>query len=199
MKENTFKISSDIEALIFDLDGTLADTMPYHYLAWSSACEYYHLKFPAEKMKEYPGLSTYKIAKDIFTRFNPDRDKPTYKILAEKKIEAFNQLLHLVKPIDPVIDVVKSYAGKIPMAVGTGGARKTAIKTLNLLGLMKYFKVVVAAEDVNHHKPEPDTFLKCAHLLNVASGSCLVFEDGDRGVEAAGRAGMAVIDVREYL
>lgn len=199
MQKKTFQISPDIEALIFDLDGTLADTMPYHYLAWSSACEYYHLKFPAEKMKEYPGLSTFKIAEDILTRFNPGRDTPTPKMLSAKKFESFDRLLHLVKPIEPVINVVKTYSGKIPMAVGTGGARKAAIKTLNLLKIKKYFKVIVAAEDVAHHKPDPDTFLKCADLLNVNSHNCLVFEDGDRGVEAAERAGMTVIDVRAYL
>ena len=52
---------------------------------------------------------------------------------------------------------------------------------------------------MENHKPEPDTFLKCAELMNVDPAKCLVFEDGDRGVEAARRAGMQVVDVREYL
>jgi len=199
MPENLFKISSNIEAFIFDLDGTLVDSMPYHYMAWKNACDYYHLEFPAEKMKEYPGLSTYEIAENILTYFNPGRDTPTAKTLSAKKFESFDHLLHLVKPIDPVIDIVTSYVGKIPMAIGTGGARKTALKMLTHLKLKKYFSVVVAAEDVTHHKPEPDTFLKCAELLHVDACNSLVFEDGDRGIEAAGRAGMAVIDVRKYL
>ena len=196
---NLFTISSEVKAFIFDLDGTLVDSMPYHYMAWANACDYFHLKFPAEKMKEYPGLSTFKIAEDILTRFNPNRHTPTPKMLSDKKFESFDRLLHLVKPIEPVIDVVKTYSGKIPMAVGTGGARKAALKILNQLKIKKYFKVIVTAEDVQHHKPEPDTFLKCADLLDIDSKNCLVFEDGDRGVEAAGRAGMAVIDVRTYL
>lgn len=197
--DHLFNISPDIKGFIFDLDGTLVDSMPYHYMAWADACDYYHLKFPAEKMKEYPGLSTYKIAADILTRFNPERDTPVPKKLAAKKIESFDRLLHLVKPIEPVVSVVKNYAGKIPMAVGTGGVRKAAANILQQLNLKKYFTVIVAAEDVEHHKPEPDTFLKCADLMNIDSKDCLVFEDGDRGIEAATRAGMEVIDIRKYL
>ncbi|MDG6692768.1 HAD-IA family hydrolase, partial [Staphylococcus aureus] len=64
------------------------------------------------------------------------------------------------------------------------------------LGLRHYFTAVVAADHVQHHKPAPDTFLRCATLMGVAPEKCVVFEDADFGLEAARLAGMDAVDVR---
>lgn len=192
-------IPDKIKAIIFDLDGTLADSMPMHRKAWMNAIENYDLKCPPQEMEQFAGLSTYKIAGEVLKRFNPDRLQPESMKLANTKIEEFEKLHSQVQPIDLIVNVAIENYGKLPMAVGTGGTRATASKTLELLKLDRYFDALVAAEDVENHKPEPDTFLKCASLLNVSPENCLVFEDGDRGVEAAKRAGMEVIDVRDYL
>lgn len=192
-------IPDKIKAIIFDLDGTLADSMPMHRKAWMNAIENYDLNCPPQEMEQFAGLSTYKIAGEVLKRFNPDRLQPESMKLANTKIEEFEKLHSQVQPIDLIVNVAIENYGKLPMAVGTGGTRATASKTLELLKLDRYFDALVAAEDVENHKPEPDTFLKCASLLNVSPENCLVFEDGDRGVEAAKRAGMEVIDVRDYL
>jgi HAD superfamily hydrolase (TIGR01509 family) len=84
------------------------------------------------------------------------------------------------------------------MAVGSGGNRQAVNETLEVLDLLPYFDVIIAAEDVENHKPAPDTFLKCAELLNTNPHDCLVFEDGDRGIEAAKKAGMQVIDITPW-
>ena len=192
-------IPDKIKAIIFDLDGTLADSMPMHRKAWMNAIENYDLNCPPQEMEQFAGLSTYKIAGEVLKRFNPDRLQPESMELANTKIEEFEKLHSQVQPIDLIVNVAIENYGKLPMAVGTGGTRATASKTLELLKLDRYFDALVAAEDVENHKPEPDTFLKCASLLNVSPENCLVFEDGDRGVEAAKRAGMEIIDVRDYL
>ncbi len=191
-------IPTDTEALIFDLDGTLADTMPLHLKAWMVACESFNLSCPENEMMQYAGLSTYKIAGEILKNYNPERDTPDPMELARVKVFEFDQLQIYVRAIDPVVQLALKYVNKLPMAVGTGGTRDTALKTLDLLDLKKYFPVLVAAEDVDNHKPEPDTFLRCAELLDVNPDKCVVFEDGDRGVEAGKRAGMTVIDIRKY-
>ncbi|MDX2442685.1 MAG: beta-phosphoglucomutase family hydrolase [Bacteroidales bacterium] len=192
-------IPNNIEAIIFDLDGTLADSMPMHRKAWMNAIDKFDLNCPVHEMDQFAGLSTYKIAGEVLKRFNPNRSQPESMELAITKIEEFEKLHSQVQPIDLIVNVAIENFGILPMAVGTGGTRATASRTLELLELNKYFEVLVAAEDVENHKPEPDTFLKCARLLNVSPENCLVFEDGDRGVEAAKRAGMEVIDVRNYL
>ena len=198
-KQNSkIKIPEGTEGLIFDLDGTLADNMPLHFQAWSSAITSYGFPCELEEMLKYAGLSTYKIALEVFKKNKGNHDPKLARELAEKKIREYDKVHDQTKPIPEIVNIVYQYFGKLPMAVGTGGIRAAAIKTLDLLNLSKYFVALVAAEDVENHKPEPDTFLKCAELMNVDPVKCLVFEDGDRGVEAARRAGMKVVDIREF-
>jgi HAD superfamily hydrolase (TIGR01509 family) len=84
------------------------------------------------------------------------------------------------------------------MAVGTGGSRRLALKTLDIIGLNGYFDVLVTSEDVTHFKPNPETFLKCAEQIGIQPADCEVFEDGILGIQAAHAAGMMVVDVTEY-
>lgn len=199
-KQNSkIQVPSGTEGLIFDLDGTLADTMPLHFQAWFLACASYGLACNLEEMIKYAGLSTYKIARGILKNSSGNHDPKLVQELAEKKIHEFDEIYHSTKPIPEIVNIVYQYSDKLPMSVGTGGIRAAAFKILELLDLSKYFMAVVAAEDVENHKPEPDTFLRCAELMNVDPAKCLVFEDGDRGIEAARRAGMQVVDVREFL
>ncbi len=146
---------------------------------------------------QYAGLSTYKIALEVIK--NSSMNHNLARELAEKKIREFDRIHDSTKPIQEIVNIVFQYFKILPMAVGTGGIRAAALKTIELLDLSKYFVAVVAAEDVENHKPEPDTFLRCAELMSVNPAKCLVFEDGDRGVEAGKRAGMQVVDVREFL
>ena len=94
------------------------------------------------------------------------------------------------------MDVVKAYHGRRPMAVGTGSEHSMAEALLTQLGVRELFAAVVGADDVQRHKPEPETFLRCAELMGVAPARCVVFEDADFGIQAAKAAGMAVVDVR---
>ncbi|MDU4092480.1 MAG: HAD-IA family hydrolase, partial [Pantoea sp.] len=86
--------------------------------------------------------------------------------------------------------------GRKPMAVGTGSEHAMADALLQHLNLRHYFDVIVGADDVTRHKPEPDTFLRCAALMGVDPEKCVVFEDADFGLQAAQAAGMAAVDVR---
>ncbi|MDZ7738280.1 MAG: HAD-IA family hydrolase [Bacteroidales bacterium] len=110
----------------------------------------------------------------------------------------FNDLQHMVKEIGPVADIVRKYHDIIPLAVGTGGPRDTVMHTLEVIDMKKYFRHVVTADDVKNHKPDPETFFKCAELLEVAPSDIIVFEDGDLGIRAAKSAGMQAVDVRGW-
>jgi beta-phosphoglucomutase-like phosphatase (HAD superfamily) len=114
------------------------------------------------------------------------------------KLEEFFAIQHNVTPIEPVTALVQKYFGKMPMSVGTGGHREAVEKTLEIIGIRDYFDIIVTANDVKHHKPHPETFLRCAELMGVDPADCEVFEDGDLGIKAARRAGMKATDVRTW-
>jgi beta-phosphoglucomutase-like phosphatase (HAD superfamily) len=116
--------------------------------------------------------------------------------LINAKLEEFHKVQHLIKPIEPVVDIVRKYHGILPMAVGTGGHREAVEKTLEITGLKQYFDVIVTSNDVENYKPHPETFLKCAEKLKVAPRFIEVFEDGEMGIQAARDAGMIATDVR---
>jgi len=192
-----YDIQPGVKGLIFDLDGTLADTMPYHFEGWKKACEKYGAHIDNKFLRKHTGSPGWIIAEEIIRNCNLDGSVTIDQIMNEKMTEFF-KLQHLIRPIKPVTDIVKKYYGKLPMAVGTGGHREAVERTLEITDLRKYFEIIVTANDVNSFKPNPETFLKCAELMMVDPQSIEVFEDADFGIEAAQKAGMIVTDVRTW-
>jgi beta-phosphoglucomutase family hydrolase len=192
-----YDIQQGVKGLIFDLDGTLADTMPYHFQGWKKACEKFGAHIDTSFLRKHTGSPGWIIAKEIINDCGLNSSVTIDEIMNEKLLE-FSRLQHLVKPITPVTDIVKKYFGKLPMAVGTGGHRKAVERTLEITDLRKYFDIIVTANDVNSFKPDPETFLKCAELMNVEPNHIEVFEDAELGIQAARNAGMIVTDVRSW-
>lgn len=192
-----YDIKPGVRGLIFDLDGTLADTMPYHFEGWKKACNKYGADIDPSFFRKHTGSPGWIIATEIVKSCGLE-GKVTIDQIMEEKLEQFYSVQHKVKPIEAVTGIVKKYHGKLPMAVGTGGHRKAVIRTLDITGLLQYFDIIVTANEVSNFKPHPETFLKCAGLMKVEPAFIEVFEDGDLGLEAATRAGMIVTDVRSW-
>jgi beta-phosphoglucomutase family hydrolase len=190
-----FIIDENVKALIFDIDGTLADTMQVHYSAWRTVCEKIGFEYPMHVYNELAGIPTVKIVQILNDKFGLSFDDNTIR----EKEDAFINMISEIKPIIPVINIAMEYKDKMPISCGTGGRRDIALLTLKPVELENFFNIIVASEDVEHHKPFPDTFLKCAELMKVNPRDCLVFEDGDLGIEAARRAGMKCINVHQYI
>jgi len=181
--------------LIFDLDGTLADTMPVHFMAWRNASAKYGIDFTPDLFKQLAGIPLYPTVEKLNQMYGKAIDP---KEMGDMKEAEFEKKMHLTPEIKVVTDLVREYHGKIPMAVGTGGSRRLSQKSLDIIGLSGYFDILVTSEDVTNFKPHPETFLKCAELMGVAPEDCEVFEDGLLGIQAARTAGMMVVDVTEY-
>ncbi|MFA9372458.1 MAG: HAD family hydrolase [Labilibaculum antarcticum] len=191
----TIDIFPTTKAFIFDLDGTLADTMPLHYDAWVKTAEIMNLEFSLDFLKSCAGMPSSKIIDLLNEKNNRTIDPQKF---SDMKEEFFAKEMHKIKEITAVTDLVYKYHGKIPMAVGTGGKRNIAAETLQILGLDKYIPILVSADDVENHKPEPETFLKCAELMGIRPENCQVFEDATLGFQAAKAAGMKVTDVTPF-
>lgn len=190
-----FEIPDDVQGLIFDCDGTIADTMPLHYKAWVAALREHGCEFSEAMFYEMAGVTTVRIIEILNQRHG--HNIPVQEA-AQRKEQLYEQLIPQALPIEPVVECIRRYSGSLPMAVATGATRAICHKTLHALGLLHLFKAIVAAEDVQHGKPAPDIFLEAARRLEVLPERCLVFEDGVPGIEAAKAAGMRVIDVRPW-
>ena len=184
------------EALIFDLDGTLADTMPVHYLAWQAALEPTGLSFPEDKFYSCGGMATKKIVQLLCEEQGIEADADA---VAQAKYEAFFPYIEQVIRIDPVVAIAEQYHGKIPMAIATGGRTRPATMIIEKTQIGHLFETVVTADEVSEHKPHPMTYLIAAERLGVDPTKCIAYEDADPGIVSAKAAGMEVVDVRELL
>jgi HAD superfamily hydrolase (TIGR01509 family) len=194
---NEIIIPSHIKGLIFDIDGTLADTMPLHFKATQLVSQKYGFEFPLDYFLAKAGIPTHKVFEMLIhelglTHLNAHA-------IAEEKEKVFLTLVHNAKPIKVVADVVYKYQDQLPMALGTGANKELAESILKAIGMRNLFEVIITCEDVVHPKPSPDTFLKGAAQIGIDPKFCLVFEDGEPGIIAAKAGGMEVIDVRPYF
>lgn len=184
------------KALIFDLDGTLADSLPVHMDCWDIVCDNFDYHFSREVMLEMTGMPTLKFAEYVKEQSGCSYEPSE---IAQMKQAEFFKRVDQITLFDPVFALVLKYHHKIPMSIGTGGSRKSVELMLDWLGIRDYFDYIVTSSDVERHKPEPDTFLECARLMGVEPQFCQVFEDGDMGIRAANTAGMIVTDVRPFV
>ena len=184
------------KALIFDLDGTLVDSMPLHYEAWKEVCAMKGLDFSEEEFYSLAGVPSDRIFEIINERHGTDFEPTTDSALKE---ETYLRKIDKLKPVEPVLALAVANHGKMPMAIGTGSPGDHSWEAVKSLGLDKYFDILVSKNDVSKGKPDPETFLKCASAMNVDPEYCQVFEDGDPGLEAAKTAGMIATDIREYI
>lgn len=182
------------QAVIFDCDGTLVDSMPSHFDAWCEALALYGAAgvFKEDVFHAMGGRPTQDIVSEINAEYGLKLDP---EAVAAAKREAFLKRLGEVTLIDEVAAFARSLRGRMPLAVASGGSRHVVEKTLACIGVSDWFDEVVTADDVVHGKPHPEIFLKTAERLNITPAECLVLEDAPPGILAARRAGMQVVAV----
>jgi beta-phosphoglucomutase family hydrolase len=184
------------KALIFDCDGTLADTMPLHWHAWHAVTQRYGLNFPEDRFYQLGGVP----ARDILQMLSAEQNHPLDPIAVAREKEAdYIQFLPEVHAIEPIARIAREHAGRLPMAVASGGIRDHIKKVLEHIGLRPLFQAVVTSEDVRRQKPAPDIYLEAARRLGVPPQFCRAYEDTDLGLQAIRAAGMDAVDVRPLI
>ncbi|WP_421161015.1 HAD family hydrolase [Aeromonas dhakensis] len=182
------------DALIFDMDGTLVDSMPRHLDAWEATSAEFGLPFDRAQLNEYGGIPTRKIVAILAEQHGLTIDVEAF---TRRKVALYMEHIQQVSVFPAMWELVRRCHGKVPMGIGTGSPRNQAESILKSTGLDAYIQVVVSADDVVNHKPHPDTFLQVAELLGANPANCLVFEDTQIGLQAGRAAGMETVLVLE--
>jgi len=182
------------DAVIFDCDGTLVDSMPAHFEAWCDALAIYGAGgvLREDVFFAMGGRPSHDIVMEINDLYGLKLDP---EAIALAKREAFFKRMGSITLIDEVAAFAESLRGRVPMAVASGSTRRVVEKTLQLLGVSDWFDEVVTSDDVAVGKPAPDVFLHAAKLLGVTPLKCLALDDAPAGVLAAQRAGMQVVTI----
>ncbi len=185
-----------IKGMIFDCDGTLADTMPFHWRAWQTITARHKFHFPEDRFYAMGGIPS----RDIVKMLSQEQGIPLDHLAVAKEKEAeYLPLIAQVEPINTVVGIARENFGKIPMAVASGGSRRIIEQVLEHVGIRQLFNAVVTNEDVVNQKPAPDIFLEAARRIGVPPKFCRAYEDTDLGMQAIRAAGMEAVDVRELF
>jgi beta-phosphoglucomutase family hydrolase len=183
-----------IKGLVFDCDGTLADTMPLHWRAWQVIAKKYKLHFPEDRFYALGGVPSRDILKMLAKEQGVTLD---HIQAAHEKENEYLPLMAQVEPIHAVVEIARANHGKIPMAVASGGTQPIIVQVLEHLKIRQLFSAVVTSEMVKNQKPAPDIFLEAARRVGVDPKCCRGYEDTDLGLEAIRAAGMEAVDVRK--
>ena len=188
-------IPARIKGLIFDCDGTLVDTMPLHFRAWMQTLERHGLKMSEQRFYEFAGMPTARIV-EILSK--EQGMKVSAEEIAHEKEMVYVASIPGAQRIRQVVDIALREKGKRKLGVASGGWQRVVRESLRVIQLEELFDAIVGADDVVHGKPAPDMFLKAAELMGVKPQECVVYEDGELGMQAAKAAGMLWVDVRPW-
>jgi beta-phosphoglucomutase family hydrolase len=184
--------AGSFKAYLFDCDGTIADSMPLHYVAWKRALAEWNCEFSEDLFYRWGGLPVA----EIIATLNEERglNMPVDDV-SRRKEELYFEILPQLKAVSEVLEHIEASHGRIPFAVVSGSTRDSVTASLEVLKILDRFDTLVCAGDYQKSKPDPEPFLIAAERLGVTPEDCLVFEDSDMGIEAAAAAGMASVKI----
>lgn len=186
----------DYQAFLYDCDGTLADNMPAHAASYVEVAKEYNVIMDPAIIDELAGWPIADVVVEINSRYQSAMDPQEFR--ARKAAVFADRFMNNVLPIDYVVEHLKANAGKVRIAVVSGGDRIAVQRTLELIGVSEFVEVLVCAGETPRGKPFADPFLKAAELLGVDPKKCLVFEDGLPGTQAAEAAGMHWVRIDQF-
>lgn len=185
---------AEFTGLIFDMDGTLIDSMGWHSESWMITAERFGYQLERDYIHKMGGVPSYEISKILNREQGLNHDPE--EVVAFKNATYASIRGEPIK-IQPTFEIFMKHKAEKRVGVGTGARRADAELLLTQTGLIEHLHALVTSSDVEQGKPHPETFLRVAELMGVSPRQCVVFEDTEIGVQAARDAGMACILVSE--
>jgi beta-phosphoglucomutase family hydrolase len=184
-------------AFIFDMDGTIVDSMPTHVHSWIQALGEYGHHTTADDLHRNNWGNVYDVVRSIM---GAELEQEQVTRIAERKEtifrETFKPEMRLIPGLNSFLTDTEHHG--IPMALATNAGWDNINFVLDGLSIRKYFQTIVSGVDVQNAKPHPEMFVLAASRLNTPESACIVFEDSANGVQAASAAGMQVILVKTF-
>ncbi|MDX2302899.1 MAG: beta-phosphoglucomutase [Microscillaceae bacterium] len=188
---------ANLRACIFDLDGVIVDTAKYHFLAWKRLAKELDIDFTEEDNEKLKGVSRIESLKIILDLGNRELDDKTFQEKMDLKNQWFLDYIYKMTP-DEVLPGVKEFLEELQqlnIKIALGSASKNAQTILNQIHMTHYFEVIMDGTTITKAKPDPEVFVQAAKQLGVPPKSCVVFEDAEKGVEAALQGKMYVVGI----
>jgi len=183
------------QAVIFDWDGTLADTRQVIVTAFQTALSEINCNVSNEFIERRIGIGAADTFRDLLRSAKKQFDEKSIQHLIDRKSQVEIELTNQVKLFPGAKELLEALHGKIRMALASMNNRSVIIHLLKANNLEKYFNAVLTAESISHSKPDPEIFLKTAHKIKVNPEACVVIEDSLFGVKASKTARMSCIAV----
>jgi len=182
----------NFQAYLFDCDGTIADSMPLHYVAWKKVLAEWDCDFPEDIFYSWGGMPVAEIIATLNVKYGLQMPVET---IVKQKEGLYFEILPQLKAVPEVLEHIEAQHGQIPFAVVSGSTRESVTASLTSLNILDKFETLVCAGDYRNSKPHPEPFLMAAERLGIAPEDCLVFEDTEMGIRSATAAGMASVKV----
>ncbi|MBI2971861.1 MAG: HAD family phosphatase [Candidatus Aenigmarchaeota archaeon] len=184
------KVEHIVHGVIFDLDGTIADTEPLHYRAWKETLREYRVDFTLDNFVRVVGKGGEKTAEYILQTFGR---LDSNDALVRKKRERYMKLLAGVRPAKGAQQLIAGLRGKAKLGLATNSVRPSVLMTLKFLKLGSAFDALATGDEVREIKPAPDVYLLVLKKLGLKAASCIAVEDSLAGFQAAQAAGLRCI------
>lgn len=185
------------KAIIFDLDGVIVDTAKFHFLAWKNLAEELGIHFNKKQNEQLKGVSRVESLKKILSWGKKSISKEKFEKMLHQKNEEYLSFVYKMdkSEILPGVLTRLDYLKSEGYPIALGSASKNAKTILERVNLLSYFDVIIDGNEVSKAKPNPEVFLKAAHLLGVKASDAVVFEDAIAGIEAANAAEMISVGI----
>ena len=183
-----------IKGVIFDMDGTIVDSLPYHHKAWEIFFKHNKVENFSKKLKDYKGGGTLDLMKAVYG------DKYSIKeleIMSHDKEIIFRDIYRgNIQPIKGFIEFIESLKSKnILIGLASNAIRENVILTLEELNVYNYFNSIICGDEVKKGKPDPEMFNKTLESFEIDNKHCLIFEDSIEGIQGACNSGINSVGI----
>jgi len=186
-----------IKCVIFDMDGVLIDSMPYHAKAWELAFKKYDIKISSEIIYELEGSDYKQTVQIIYEKLGKTATENDIESLGKEQDKIFNEIID-IKPFKGVIELIKILKTKYDLALVSGSNRKN-VENIVENNFQNDFKVLVTGDDTNKSKPSPEPYLMALNKLNFKENEVIVVENAPLGIQSAKNANLFCIGLKTYL